>query len=105
MKTKEETYVVDAYTKMKSAMKDLGMEPENSTSGNDLMPSLHSDKFNIQVFTPNSLVTNVDNEEWNTFAIWHEGDEGGGYLGEEDGQTLLESLTLLAEVWAKRKIT
>ena len=104
MKTKQETYVADAYTKMESAMKDLGMEPENSTSGNDLMPSLHSDKFNIQVFTPNSLVTNVDNEEWNTFAIWHEGDEGGGYIGEEDGQTLLESLGLLAEELAKRKV-
>tara|TARA_R110000765_G_scaffold172128_5_gene276950 strand:- start:764 stop:1300 length:537 start_codon:yes stop_codon:yes gene_type:complete len=95
MKTKAETYVADAYTKMESVMKDLGMEPDDSTGYNDLMQSLHSDKFNIQVFTPNSLVTNEDNEEWNTFAIWHEGDKGGGYVGEENGQTLLETIDLL----------
>jgi len=105
MKNKTEKYVADAYKKMESAMKDLGMKPEDSTSHNDTGSSLWSKEFDIQVFTPNSLVRDDDKEEYNTFVVWCDGTEGeGDYLGEVMGQTLLETIALLTEELAKRKV-
>jgi len=106
MKNKTEKYVADAYTKMESAMKELGMKPEDSTWHNDTGSSLWSKEFDIQVFTPNSLVRDDDKEEYNTFVIWCDGTGNyrreGRYIGEVMGQTLLETIDLLKEELKKR---
>tara|TARA_R110000765_G_C18792696_1_gene592724 strand:- start:12 stop:299 length:288 start_codon:yes stop_codon:yes gene_type:complete len=39
----------------------------NSTSGNDLTESIFNEELELQIFLPNSLNDNWENEEWNKF--------------------------------------
>tara|TARA_R100000935_G_scaffold28816_1_gene49190 strand:- start:739 stop:1035 length:297 start_codon:yes stop_codon:yes gene_type:complete len=49
---------------------------EDSSWHNDLVDSLSNEDNEIIIMLPNSKVTNVDNEEWNTFSLINQdGDE------------------------------
>ena len=106
-----EQHTQKAFDAMWSEMEKLGFTPTHTTSGNDLSPrpsntytrmdmwkrcpviKITIGETEIQIFTPNSLEQNLDNDEVNTYTIWH--GDSDSWTGDPYGQTLYETIELI----------
>ena len=65
---------------------------EDSSWHNDLVDSLLNEENQLQIMLPNAEVTNVDNEEFNTFSLINQ--EGDELFSTEDVDFLIRYINL-----------
>jgi hypothetical protein len=68
---------------------------EDSSDSRDLCDSIYNKKKELQIYIPNSLNQNEDNEEWNTYNVWSWNKEYSGANENVKFQTRLQNISLV----------